>query len=100
MTIELWGEFDLTSADDLRDTLDNVASFSKPTFVDLSGVTFLDLQSARELAVRSHLYAHHLTLVNPSWQARASAKACKLEGWILFEDHATSPNTQPLKKVS
>jgi anti-anti-sigma regulatory factor len=95
MTIELRGEFDLASATELRSTLDNVASLRKPTTVDLSGVTFLDLQSTRELAVRSQLYAHHLTLVNPSWQARASVKACKLHEWVRFERRA-----QTLQKVS
>lgn len=96
MTIELRGEFDLASATELRSTLDNVASLRKPTTVDLSGVTFLDLQSTRELAVRSQLYAHHLTLVNPSWQARASVKACKLHEWVRFERRTE----QPLQKVS
>jgi anti-anti-sigma regulatory factor len=96
MTVELWGEFDLTSASELRSTLDNVASLRKPTTVDLSGVTFLDLQSTRELAIRSQLYAHHLTLVNPSWQARASVKAYRLQEWVRFGYRVE----QPLQKVS
>ena len=96
MRIELRGELDFTSATELRTTLDNVASLCKPTTLDLSGVTFLDLQSTREIAVRSHLYAHHLTLVNPSWQTRASIKACKLEDWVRFG----LPAERPLKKVS
>ncbi|MGB3681729.1 MAG: STAS domain-containing protein [Rubrobacteraceae bacterium] len=96
MTIELGGELDLTSAAELRSTLDNVASLCKRTTVDLSGVTFLDLQSTRELAVRSHLYAHHLTLVNPSWQARASVKACKLQDWVRFG----RPAEKTLEKAS
>lgn len=100
MTIELRGELDLASVDELRITLDNVASLSKPTTVDLSGVTFMDLQSTRELAVRYQLYAHHFSLVNPSWQARASVKACKLEEWIHFEDPKTHPGPRPLKKAS
>ena len=100
MTIELRGELDLASADELRITLDYVASFRKPMVVDLSGVTFMDLQSTRELAVRSQLYAHHLTVINPSWQARASVKACKLESWIHFDHPKTPPKPQPLKKVS
>ena len=100
MTIELRGEFDLTSADELRITLGNVASFRKPTTVDLSGVTFMDIQSTRELAVRSQLYAHHFALINPSWQARASVKGCKLESWVHFDDPKTPPQPQPLKKVS
>ena len=100
MTVELRGELDLNSAEELRITLDNVASLSKPTTVDLSGVTFMDLQSTRELAVRSQLYAHHFSLVNPSWQARASVKACKLESWVHFEDPRTSPSPRALKKAS
>lgn len=96
MTIELRGELDLASAIELRTILDNVASLRRPTTVDLSSVTFLDLQSTREIAVRSHLYAHHLTLVNPSWQARASVKACKLEDWVHFGYRVE----QPLEKVS
>lgn len=98
MRVELRGEFDLASAAELRSTLDNVASFRRPTTVDLSSVTFLDLQSTRELAVRSQLYGHHLTLVNPSWQARASVRACKLESWTRFDEPATS--SRPLKRVS
>lgn len=100
MTIGLLGELDLSSAGDLRATLDNVASLRKPTVVDLSGVTFMDLQSTRELAVRSQLYAHHLTLVNPSWQVRASVKACKLEDWVRFERHEIRPNSLSLGKAS
>ncbi len=100
MTVELRGELDIASATELRTTLDNVASFRKPTTIDLSGVTFLDLQSTRELAVRSQLYAHHLTLVNPSWQARASVKACKLADWVGFEHRAKRSDLHPLKKVS
>lgn len=96
ITVELRGEFDLSSAAELRSTLDHVAGFRKPMIVDLSGVTFMDLQSTRELAVRFQLYAHHLSLVNPSWQARASVKACKLEEWVPF-GHKTK---QPLEKVS
>lgn len=96
MTVELRGELDLISVTELRTTLDNVASLRRPTTVDLSGVTFLDLQSTRELAIRSQLYAHYLTLVNPSWQACASVKACKLEDWVRFG----YPVKQPLEKVS
>lgn len=96
MEIELRGELDLRSFAELRSTLDYVASFRKPASVDLSRVTFLDLQSTRELAVRSQLYGHHLTLINPSWQARSSVKACKLQEWISFERRTE----QPLQKVS
>jgi anti-anti-sigma regulatory factor len=70
--VELRGELDLFSLDDLRKTLNRVLDSMKPTLVDLSGITFLDLESARELAVRSQLYARRLTLRNPSPQVEAS----------------------------
>lgn len=100
MTVALRGEWDLASANYLRSTLDDVASLRRQTDVDLSGVTFLDLQSARELAVRSQLYAHHFTLTNPSWQVEASVRACKLQGWIRFERRAPRPGPKPLRRVS
>ncbi|MDQ4106760.1 MAG: STAS domain-containing protein [Actinomycetota bacterium] len=100
MTVELRGELDVASAPELRSTLDNMASFRRPTTIDLSGVTFLDLQSTRELAVRAQLYAHLLTLANPSWQARASVEACKLQDWVRFEHRTIRPDPRPLRKVS
>jgi hypothetical protein len=56
--------------------------------VDLLGITFLDLQSAREFAVRSLLYARHPSFANPSARALASIKALGLEGWIHFNPKA------------
>jgi anti-anti-sigma factor len=94
--IKLRGEFDLSAIDELRETLSNVASLRRLTFIDLSGVAFMDLQSTRELAVRSQLYAHHVTLLNPSWQVERSVEACKLGEWVRFEHRAE----QPLEKVS
>ena len=94
--IELRGELDLFSIDDLRETLSGVASLRRPTTIDLSNVEFIDIQSTRELAVRSQLYAHHVTLLNPSWQVRRSVKACKLGQWIKFEYNTE----KPLEKVS
>jgi hypothetical protein len=82
--VELWGEFDLFSLGDLRKTLGGVLRLRKPTFLDLARVTFLDLESGRELAVRAQLYAHRLTLHNPSLQVTASLKAFGLEDWIRF----------------
>jgi len=64
--VELRGEFDRHNLEDLRETLSDVAALRRPTLVDLSKVTFLDIGAIRELAVRSQLYAHHLTLYNPS----------------------------------
>jgi anti-anti-sigma regulatory factor len=94
MTVELWGEFDLFSLGDLRKTLGGVLRLRRPTLLDLARVTFLDLESARELAVRAQLYAHQLTLRNPSLQVMASLKAFGLEDWFRFRsgsDHEEPP---------
>ena len=88
MLVELWGEFDLFSLSDLRGKLNGVLDLRRTTLVDLSGITFLDLVSARELAVRSQLYAHHLILRNPSSQVRASLEAFGLWSWIPFQPGA------------
>lgn len=82
MTVDLGGEFDFSSLDSLRDALDVVTDLRRPAVVDLSGVTFLDLGCARELAVRSQLYAHHLALRGPSWQVNTTIRACGLEDWF------------------
>jgi anti-anti-sigma regulatory factor len=92
--VELWGEFDLFSLTELREALNGVASLRRPTLVDLSGITFLDLLSARELAIRSQLYSHYLTFGNPSPEVTASARAFGLEGWVCFQrggDHTEPP---------
>jgi anti-anti-sigma regulatory factor len=88
MMVELWGEFDLFSLRDLRAALSEVSTLRRPTLVDLSGITFLDLQSAREFAIRSLLYAQHLSFANPSAEVLASIRALRLEGWIHL-----SPNS-------
>ena len=64
--VELRGEFDRHNLEDLRETLSDAVARRRPTLVDLSKVTFLDMGATLELAVRSQLYAHHLTLCNPS----------------------------------
>jgi anti-anti-sigma regulatory factor len=92
--VELWGEFDLFSLSDLRGKLNAVLDLHRTTLVDLSGITFLDLVSARELAVRSQLSAHHLALRNPSSQVRASLEAFGLWSWVRFysgADHEEPP---------
>lgn len=53
-------------------------------FVDLSGITFLDAQCARELAVQYQLHRDNLVLCNPSPQAELSVSASGLEEWIDF----------------
>jgi anti-anti-sigma regulatory factor len=74
--VELKGEFDRHNLEDLKETLSDVVALRLPVALDLSGVNFLDAETTRELTVRSYLYAHHLTLHNPSWQVRASVAAC------------------------
>ena len=86
--VELRGELDLFTLGDLRETLNRVLGSMKPTLLDLSGITFLDLHSARELAVRSQLFADRLTLRNPSPQVTASVEAFGLEEWISFHPGA------------
>jgi hypothetical protein len=88
VSVELWGEFDLFSLSELCRTLNGVLDLPKKTLVDLSGITFLDLSSARELAVRAQLYAHHLALHNPSSQVTASLEAFGLASWIPFHSRA------------
>jgi len=82
--LELKGDLDLFSLRELRATLDLVASLRRPALVDLSGITFLDVGSARELAVYSCLYGHHVTFVKPSWQVLASIGACGLRDKVRF----------------
>lgn len=82
--VELRGEFDAHNLEDLRRVLDSVVALRRPTMVDLSGVTFLDVGATRELTIRSRLYAHHLTFHNPSPQARVSVAACGFEEWFDF----------------
>lgn len=84
MVVKLLGEFDLYNLGELQDVLSQVASLRRPTFIDLSGVTFAEVQTLRELAICSWLYSHHLTLCNPSWQVRRSIEACGLAEWFRF----------------
>lgn len=100
MTVELRGEFDLCSLEHLRKTLSAVLGLRQPTRLDLSGVTFLDLLSARELAVQAQLYGHYLTLSEPSWQVRASVRACGLEEWFAFPPKANRPEALNLPRAS
>ncbi len=80
VSIGMRGEFDAYSLPDLREALDHVCAFGKPVVVDLSGVTFLDLQSARELVVRSLFQAHHVVFENPSSGVLASLQALGVDG--------------------
>ena len=80
VTVGMRGEFDAYSLPDLRETLDHVCAFGKPVVVDLSGVTFLDLQSTRELVLRSMIQAHQLVFENPSSNVLASIRALGMDG--------------------
>jgi hypothetical protein len=88
MVVELWGEFDIFSLLDLREALGKVSKLRRPTLVDLSGITFLDLQSAREFAVRSLLYARHLSFTNPR---RRRWRASKPWDWRVGSTSAPTP---------
>lgn len=79
VTVGMRGEFDAYSLPDLQEMLDHVCTFGKPVVVDLSGVTFLDLQSARELLVRSLIQAHQLAFENPSTGVLASIRALGMD---------------------
>lgn len=92
--VKFRGEFERHDLEDLRETLDDVLALRLPVALDLSGVDFLDVEATRELTVYSYIYAHHLTLHNPSWQVRASVAACGLGSWLVFRyeaDDATYP---------
>ena len=80
VTVGMSGEFDAYSLPDMRRTLDLACAFGKPVVVDLSGVTFLDLLSARELVVRSVIQAHQLVFENPSPGVLASVRALGVDG--------------------
>lgn len=80
--VELAGELDGRDLEPMQRILDDALDSGLPTYVDLSGVTFLDVRCARELAVQDRrygLYGSLLGLRNPSWQAEASFKASGFE---------------------
>lgn len=82
--LEMRGEFDLSSFDELRGSLDTFANLRESATVDLSGVTFLDAGCARELAVLSQLHAHRINLTSPSWQTLRTIHDCGLGEWFDF----------------
>lgn len=73
--VGMHGEFDACCLTNLRRSLDDASASGRPVVVDLSGVTFLDLQSTRDLIVRSLTQPRNLTFENPSsgvlWSVRA-----------------------------
>lgn len=96
----MWGELDLYSLEEFREILCNVVTYRRPTLVDLSRVTFLDVLCARELAIFSQLYAHHLAFTNPSWQVKKSIRACKLESWTRFRHPVDRPGSPAVSRAS
>ena len=98
--VELWGEFDLFSLARLGEALNRVASLQRPTLVDLSGITFLDLLSTRELAIRSQMYSPYLTFANPSPEVTASARAFGIEGWVHFQPRGDRKEPPVISEVS
>jgi anti-anti-sigma regulatory factor len=79
ISIELSGELDLRDLEHLRSSLDDALSSGLATCVNLSGMSFLDVRCARELAIRARLHGSRLELRNPSWQVEASFRACGFE---------------------
>ena len=82
LLVELSGEFDARDLMDLREVLNEAGA--QPTVVDLSRVTFLDVQTTRELAVRLQLHSGNLVFRRPSWAVRASVAACGYSSWFGF----------------
>jgi anti-anti-sigma regulatory factor len=89
--LELRGDLDIFSLPELGAALERVASLRHPALVDLSGVTFLDARSVRELAMCSWLHSHRVAFVNPSWQVLASLWACGLGERVRFGPAADPP---------
>jgi anti-anti-sigma regulatory factor len=67
----------------LRSFLDDALSSGLATTCkDLSGVSFLDVRCARELAIQVRLHGSRVQLRNPSWQVETSFRACGFEDLI------------------
>ena len=82
--VRLSGEFDVRYHRILEDTLSNCLDSGRLTFVDLSGVTFMDSRCVRELAIHYQLGEGRVALCDPSKEVELSVAACDLEGWIDF----------------
>ena len=90
--VELSGEFDARDLECLREALDEAGE--RTAVLDLSGVTFLDLQTTRELAVRLQIHAGNLVLKRPSWAVRSSIAACGYENWFRFDAREEADDVQ------
>jgi anti-anti-sigma regulatory factor len=80
--VELFGEFDVSCLGAFGHALRGASGLGRRTFVDLSGVTFMDALCLRELASRSGAGAGPLELCRLSWQLRLGVAACGLEGKV------------------
>ena len=84
MLVKLSGEFDVRYEKILEDTLSDSLASGRLTFVDLSGVTFMDSLCVRELAVYYQLGEGRVALCDPSWEVELSVAASDLEEWMDF----------------
>ena len=82
--VKLSGEVDVRYQQILDDTLSDCLASGRPTFVDLSGVTFMDSRCVRELAVHYQLGNGRVALCDPSREVELGVAACDLEEWIDF----------------
>ena len=98
ISIELSGEFDMRDLEHLRNCLDDALSSGLATCVNLSGVSFLDLRCAQELAIRARLLGSRLQLRNPSWQVEASFRACGFEDLIRSYPNGEPPYATDTRK--
>ena len=79
--VELAGEFDVSCLLALAQALRRASRLGGPVFVDLSGVTFMDLLCLRELAVATG--TRGLVLCRPSWEVMLGVVACDMEESVV-----------------
>ncbi|HEV2093935.1 MAG TPA: STAS domain-containing protein [Rubrobacter sp.] len=84
ISIELFGELDVATADGLREILVRASTSGLPVVVDLSRVSFMDSSCLRELVVHQRLRPGRVALCDPSPQVELSAAACGVEASIYF----------------
>ena len=98
ISIELSGELDIRDLEHLQSSLDDALTSGLATCVHLSGVSFLDIRCARELAIRARLHGSRLELRNPSWQVEAGFRACSFENLVFCSypagEHPYASNTR------
>ena len=99
MLVKLCGEFDVLSHKILAGALSDCLASGRLTFVDLSGVTFMDSRCVQELAVHYQLGKERVALCDPSQELELSVAACDLEDWIDF-DYTTGPERSTRQRRS